>query len=669
MKHLREIFKIWQWDNASDTNYSLRNYTDYSVWTQSIRDLYQLAVSNIVSHLSITDKSTIKAYTQGRAMNIWEWFWFHMIPWLETLVKISETTNLNVNMLLYFSERLLKDKKFIKDINDAIEMWKFNWWTDLSDILYLKSRYDIASIISDPFEDELSNAEMKIFLETMVSKLEIDWFYSNKKINRAIPNWYEVPIFIGNEESSSDIKTTSSIENNDFEILSRKWDLWVMIWRLNPPHIGHVKLIKKALKENSKLFLFLWSANKLDEKNPFSSKDRLFFLNFYFKQEIESWKLILWTLDDVWNYEKWVWNLWAKIWEKFPEFTWKVNIYGWNMAEDIAIKAIKQFEDSLSLKNIAYREIWRGDFSVNHNWEKIEISATAVRKALSDWNYELAKKLMNDEIGDLVIHKWKEKNNLLKEKKLFFIYTPEHDRDWNIHRNYKKSEKIKNQVLSDFNQDNIVSDISDADIIIPIWWDWSLLWAIKEYWYLWKPFYPIAAWTKNFIPSNFTHPYQILTEDSEILEFPMLEVWFYDDKWNLLSEQLALNDVYLNVESWTMWKLMISWDDYLSRIIEWDWIIISTPIGSTAYTKNSWWNVLPLNNDVLSITDINSSWHISHIVSAKQNLVIDIIRWKFIAHADSFEQKWVYQIRIKKSEKIAKIIFPVWEEFRLNRYK
>lgn len=669
MEHLREIFKTRKINNSWETNFSLRNYSDFSVWTQSIRQLCQWAVSNIITHLSITDKANISAYTEWRAMNIWKWFWLNMIPWLESTVRVIDDTNISIDMLLYFSDKLLKDTKFIRDIRDAIEMWKENWWTDLSDILYLRNRYDIASIISNPFGEKMSHVEIKAFIETMVNKWEVDWFYSNQKANNLLPNWYEVPIFIWNEEKSEDFSITSSVENRDFEVLSRKWDLWVMIWRFNPPQIGHIRVIKKALRENWKLFLFLWSANVVNDENPFSVSERLFFLNFYFKDEIKSWKLIIWTLNDVWDFEKWVWILWEKIWEKFPEFKWKVNIYGWDMKKDRAINAINQYQDSLWLKNVAYREIEREDFFINNNWKKIQISATAVRDALSQWDYELAKKLMVNEIWDLVIHKRKEKKELLKEQKLFFIYTPELDKKWNPHRNFKKSEKIRKQVDADFNQNNIVSDVNDSDMIVVVWWDWSLLWAIKEYSYLWKPFYPVAAWTKNFIPSDFVHPYQILTEENEVLEFPLLDVKFYDDKWKVVAQEVALNDVYLNVESGTEWTLIIEWNDYPSRVVQWDWLIVSTPIWSTAYTRNAWWNVLPLNNDVLSITDIASSKNISHTVDSNQTIIIDVIKWNFTVHADSFETSNVSKIEIKKSDEIVKIILPLSDDFRRNRYK
>lgn len=666
MEHLRDIFKTRNSDKYKQNKYSLKNYTSFSEWTKSVRDLLKYSVNNLVTHLSITDKSSLKAYTQSNALNLWKWFWLQVIPWIEASAKISVTIKNKVDFLLYFPETLLKDKTFLKDIYEALEN---NENPDLHDILYLRNRYDLASIIVDPFREQLEENELKVFLSTMINKWEVDWFYSDKHINNKLPNWFEVPLFIWNDEQVWELNISNSIENTDFKIISRKGDLWILIWRMNPPQMGHLRFLKKALSENKQLLLFLWSANVTDEKNPFSVVERMFFLNFYFKQEIESWKLIVSNLDDNECNEIWVQTLWEKIQEFFPDFKWKLNIYGWDMKQDKAIDVLHQYQSLLDIENLNFREVERENFYINHVWEKIQVCATSVRNALSDWDYELAKKFMNHELWDIIVHKWKEKHNLLETKKLFFVYTPEFDKDWSPHRNYKKSEKIREQVEKDFNKNFIVDDISEADEIVVVWWDWSLLWAIKKYWHLWIPFYPIASWTKNFIPSDFVHPYQMLTEENEIIELPLLDVEFYDDKWNKLSTQTALNDVYLNVEAWTVWKIMVEWDkDYPCRIIEWDWLIISTPIWSTAYTKNAGWNVLPLNRWLFSVTDITSSRNISHTIADDETITIDIIKWKFISHTDSFRQDNVYKVVCKKSSKSVKIVMPKNKDFRKNRY-
>ena len=53
--------------------------------------------------------------------------------------------------------------------------------------------------------------------------------------------------------------------------------LGLFIGRLNPPHIWHIQIIKRALKENKKVLLLLWTPFETDEKNP---------LNFYSRKNL-----------------------------------------------------------------------------------------------------------------------------------------------------------------------------------------------------------------------------------------------------------------------------------------------------------------------------------------------------------------------------------------------
>ncbi|MBT3726477.1 hypothetical protein HOG21_01960 [bacterium] len=52
----------------------------------------------------------------------------------------------------------------------------------------------------------------------------------------------------------------------------------------------------------------------------------------------------------------------------------------------------------MKFKNINYREIVRNDFDVLHNKERHKISATALRHALENQDYELAKKFLPNSI-------------------------------------------------------------------------------------------------------------------------------------------------------------------------------------------------------------------------------------------------------------------------------
>ena len=254
---------------------------------------------------------------------------------------------------------------------------------------------------------------------------------------------------------------------------------------------------------------------------------------------------------------------------------------------------------------------------------------------------------------------------------MFFLYPPEKDKQGKVHRNYYSGNKIKQKIDKYFHPKHIVNEVKNSDVIVPVWWDGTLLYAIKQYWHLWKPFYPIASGTKNFIPAQFNHPYQLLTEEKEVLTFNLLEASFYSKSGESISQEFALNDVYLEVEQGTVWTLTIKWDEYPKRIVRWNGLILSTPIWSTAYNKNAWWNILPLENNVLSITDIASEKGISDVVNADQTFVIKkgLRSWKFAAYADGTRIDDVHRVIIKNSKKQVEVILPKDNCFRKNRYR
>jgi len=756
MKHINDIFRLGEgWDSQ---NFNLHNHTTFSDGENTVDDLCELANTNTVTHLSITDHDSIDAYTKGDAIDIWEDSGLEMIPWVEATLKTQDDTKKVVHMLLYFDRKLITDKQFIKDISDTIgrvrsdevmkerikaynsdlginlsiedfeklrDKWGFPWysrwktaklfknvirekypdialgdlskvispkredyiqpWLEVSEMLYLKNKYDLSNVLAHPFRNKIvSLDEIKELIGNLTELWELDGLetyypWHTREEERTLKDFNTRLYTWGSDTHTKSGKWSfmnmniSNILNKDFERLSRKWDLWVMVGRMNPPHIGHIRVIKKAIKENGRLIFFLWSANKQDKKNPFSCEDRFLFLETYFKQEIEREELIIQGLDDVGDYPKWVKSLWSKVKSHYPCFKWKVNIYWWDLKQDRSIEAISDHLEDFPFDQdkVSFREIPREDFWVNHNGKHYEVSSTALRFALEEKDFELAKKLMPREIADLVLTKWKEIVDESFWKKMFFLYPPKKDKQGSIHRNYHSGNKIKQKIDRHFHPKHIVDEVKRSDVIVPVWWDGTLLYAIKQYWYLWKPFYPIASGTKNFIPAQFTHPYQLLTEDKEVFTFTLLEASFYSKNGELISQEFALNDVYLEVEQGTVGTLTIKWDEYPKRIVRWNGLIVSTPIWSTAYNKNAWGNILPLENNVLSVTDIASEKGISDVVNANQTFVIKkgLRSWNFAAYADGTRIDNIHRVVIKNSQKQVQVILPKDNNFRKNRYR
>ena len=154
--------------------------------------------------------------------------------------------------------------------------------------------------------------------------------------------------------------------------------IWVIIWRLNPPHIWHVNLIKKSIKQSDKTIVILWSSNLKDYNNPFSFEERKSFLKKIFSNKVEIKKSNDYESDKKWYEEI------KKILKNFSNN--KIIFYWWDLENDSAIKMIKQF---WNFKEKNFKEEKRS---------KINISSTKIRQHLKEKNLEEAEKWLPEQI-------------------------------------------------------------------------------------------------------------------------------------------------------------------------------------------------------------------------------------------------------------------------------
>ena len=136
-------------------------------------------------------------------------------------------------------------------------------------------------------------------------------------------------------------------------------------------------------------------------------------------------------------------------------------------------------------------------------------------------------------------------------------------------------EKLKNQFCFSI----------DKDIIVVLWWDWTMLEAIANYIWEDKIFLWLNFWNKWFLMNDLS----ILEKDLDLkkLEYPLLEcsVWW--------QEKVALNEIDISSCFWRMVDLNISLNQNYSIDLVWDWLIISTPIWSSWYNLSLWWPIIP----------------------------------------------------------------------------
>lgn len=179
--------------------------------------------------------------------------------------------------------------------------------------------------------------------------------------------------------------------------------LGLFIGRMNPPHIGHTKVIKKALLENDIVLVLLGSVsrdvslkrlndrsnlhNKLsyDNKNPLTYLQRKMLLQKLF------WKsLIIWEILDTLSDQQWVSDIAEQVHIHNPE---TLSIYWGDFTSDSAILALKEYEDKLLVADVEYKQIDRFLKPINLDGQEYDISGTTFRKALEENNIALSQEL------------------------------------------------------------------------------------------------------------------------------------------------------------------------------------------------------------------------------------------------------------------------------------
>lgn len=162
--------------------------------------------------------------------------------------------------------------------------------------------------------------------------------------------------------------------------------LWLIIGRFQPFHKGHLLLVEKSLRSHNQSILLIGSSNKKDNENPYSYQLRKDIIR---SETIEN-TLEIYPLEDYSSDVSWT----NAILEHIPKNTSKVTLYCWDVENDSAVKALKQFQDSLPFE-LYFHEIPRSI---------LPISATQIRTWIQDWNSgELKKYIWEKTLEKLAI--------------------------------------------------------------------------------------------------------------------------------------------------------------------------------------------------------------------------------------------------------------------------
>ncbi len=170
--------------------------------------------------------------------------------------------------------------------------------------------------------------------------------------------------------------------------------LWLFIGRLNPPHIWHIAIIDKALLDNEKVIVLIWSKDFVGEHNPLNFSE---IKELLLEKYSDNSKLQFIELKDNKSDLVWIYYIYRIIFENWNNIKY-INLYWWDFKNDSAYNTIKKYENHFNNFSFNYIEQSRENSFVNHNWQKIDISATNLRQALRDKDYDLVKMLCNEKM-------------------------------------------------------------------------------------------------------------------------------------------------------------------------------------------------------------------------------------------------------------------------------
>ena len=136
----------------------------------------------------------------------------------------------------------------------------------------------------------------------------------------------------------------------------QKNTLWLIIWRFQPIHKGHIQLIQKSLEENPATLVLVGSVNKQDNKNPYTFEERRNFILWEFPNK----KLSLAPLPDFASDDDWIDHILLHI----PERVTDASLYCGDRQNDYAVQVLEKLKATLPF-DLEIQEIDRKDLPVS----------------------------------------------------------------------------------------------------------------------------------------------------------------------------------------------------------------------------------------------------------------------------------------------------------------
>ena len=154
-------------------------------------------------------------------------------------------------------------------------------------------------------------------------------------------------------------------------------------------------------------------------------------------------------------------------------------------------------------------------------------------------------------------------------------------------KSFLESKKIKT-ILENMKQ----------EVIMVLGWDGTILRAIRKHYKQEKAFLPINFWTKWFLLNDKNY----ISKSSEFIsrEYPLINCKVKTK--NKIFKNIAFNEVVIKETDCKMIDLDISVNEKQFLNLQWDWLLISTPAGSTGYNSSLYWPILPHTSQSFILT-------------------------------------------------------------------
>lgn len=177
-----------------------------------------------------------------------------------------------------------------------------------------------------------------------------------------------------------------------------------------------------------------------------------------------------------------------------------------------------------------------------------------------------------------------------------------------IYSEYKYESKQHNieMLLQSEEFHDFLSDL-DEEYNIVIWWDGTMLYALKTYNKNQKKFIWINFWNKWFLLQDK----KIILEKNKFIE---KKYSIFDLQINNSHFDTFINEVSISAKNGKMWAFEIQLWQKESFELQWDWFVVSTPIWSTAYNSSLGWPILSHHSKSLVITP-KAPWKPRHFPS------------------------------------------------------